>query len=181
MDIFEQKKVLESMVIYIDSREQPTKRAFKRYNTFGCPYKTKIPLWFGDYTYNATLPDGSNIISNITEKVVGRCVVERKMDLDELAMCFGRGRDRFQREFQKAMDNNARFILLVENATWEKLTNGKYKSRMHPNAFFSSLTSWMIRYNVSVIFCKEEISGKMIHELLYRDLKERLERGEFDV
>ena len=84
MDIFDQKKVLESMVIYIDSREQPTKRAFRRYDTFECSYKTKVPLWFGDYTYNATLPDGSNIISDISEKVIGRCVVERKMDLDEL-------------------------------------------------------------------------------------------------
>ena len=180
MDIFDQKKVLESMVIYIDSREQPTKRAFKRYETFGCPYKNKIPMWFGDYTYNATLPDGSEIIPDHSEKVVGKCVIERKMDLDELAMCFGRGRDRFQREFQKSIDHHARFILLVENATWEKLILGKYKSKMHPKAFFSSLTSWMIRYNTSVIFCKEETSGKIIRELLYRDLKERLERGEFD-
>lgn len=180
MDIFDQKKVLESMVIYIDSREQPTKRAFKRYETFGCPYKTKIPMWFGDYTYNATLPDGSEIIPDHSEKVVGKCVIERKMDLDELAMCFGRGRDRFQREFQKSLDHDARFILLVENATWEKLILGKYRSKMHPKAFFSSLTSWMIRYNAAVIFCKEETSGKIIKELLYRDLKERLERGEFD-
>ena len=168
------------MVIYIDSREQPTKRAFKRYETFGCPYKNKIPMWFGDYTYNATLPDGSEIIPDHSEKVVGKCVIERKMDLDELAMCFGRGRGRFQREFQKSIDHNARFILLVENATWEKLILGKYKSKMHPKAFFASLTSWMIRYNASVIFCKEETSGKIIKELLYRDLKERLERGEFD-
>lgn len=180
MDIFDQKRVLESMVIYIDSREQPTKRAFKRYETFGCPYKNKIPMWFGDYTYNATLPDGSHIISDTAEKVIGKCVIERKMDLDELAACFGKGRERFQREFQKALDNHARFILLVENATWEKLINGKYKSRMNPNAFFASLTSWMIRYDVSVIFCKEETSGKIIRELLFRDLKERLERGEFD-
>ena len=180
MDIVDQKKVLESMVIYIDSREQPTKRAFKRYETFGCPYKNKIPMWFGDYTYNATLPDGSEIIPDHSEKVVGKCVIERKMDLDELAMCFGRGRDRFQREFQKSIDHHARFILLVENATWEKLILGKYKSKMHPKAFFSSLTSWMIRYNTAVIFCKEETSGKIIRELLYRDLKERLERGEFD-
>ena len=180
MDIFEQKRVLDSMVIYIDSREQPTKRAFKRYESFECPYKNKIPMWFGDYTYNATLPDGSEIIPDHSEKVVGKCVIERKMDLDELAMCFGRGRDRFQREFQKSIDHHARFILLVENATWEKLILGKYKSKMHPKAFFSSLTSWMIRYNTAVIFCKEETSGKIIRELLYRDLKERLERGEFD-
>ena len=180
MDIFDQKKVLESMVIYIYSREQPTKRAFRRYETFGCPYKNKIPMWFGDYTYNATLPDGSEIIPDHSEKVVGKCVIERKMDLDELAMCFGRGRDRFQREFQKSIDHHSRFILLVENATWEKLILGKYKSKMHPKAFFSSLTSWMIRYNTAVIFCKEETSGKIIRELLYRDLKERLERGEFD-
>ena len=38
----------------------------------------------------------------------------------------------------------------------------------------------MIRYNMNVIFCKEETSGRLIKEILFRDLKERLERGEFD-
>ena len=33
---------------------------------------------------------------------------------------------------------------------------------------------------MNVVFCKEETSGRLIKEILYRDLKERLERGEFD-
>jgi hypothetical protein len=36
----------------------------------------------------------------------------------------------------------------------------------------------MIRYELQVIMCKAETSGRLIKEILYRDLKERLERGE---
>lgn len=42
-----------------------------------------------------------------------------------------------------------------------------------------SVIAFMVRYNLNIIFCKEETSGDLIKEILYRDLKERLERGEF--
>ena len=101
------------------------------------------------------------------------------MNLDELAQCFTRGRDRFRREFERARDRNCRIYLIVENASWENLLNGKYRTRFNANAFTASQVAWMIRYNTNVIFCKEQTSGRLIKEILYRDLKERLERGEF--
>ena len=58
MTIFEQKEVLKSFEILCDSREQDTERARKRYASFGGPYKNKITLSYGDYAYNAILPDG---------------------------------------------------------------------------------------------------------------------------
>jgi hypothetical protein len=44
----------------------------------------------------------------------------------------------------------------------------------------ASITAWMARYDCKVIFCKQEISGALIKEILYRELKERLERGDYD-
>ena len=179
MDIFEQKQVLDSFEILIDSREQNTERARKRYASFGVPYREKVTLSYGDYTYNATLPDGKQIY-DISKTIKPQCVIERKMDLDELAGCFTRSRSRFQKEVERALENGCRIYLICENANWENLLNGKYRSKVHPNAFMASEIAWMIRYNVNVIFCKEETSGRIIKEILFRDLKERLERGEFD-
>ena len=177
MDIFEQRAVLESFEVLADTREQNTARARDRYERIGVPV-SRAKLNFGDYTYNATLPDGTRL--HDTEKpVTPYCAIERKMSLDELAMCLGKDRDRFQREFDRARDAKARLVLLVENANWENLINGKYRSRLNPNAYLGSLTAWSARYDFQIVFCKEETSGRLIREFLYRDLKERLERGEF--
>lgn len=177
MHPLEQKDVLESFRILIDTREQPTDRARQRYNTFGVPYE-RATLDYGDYTYNCTLPDG-RFLHDCNSSVSGLCVVERKMNLDELSQCFTRERERFKREFQRAQEHDSRVYLLVENATWENLLNGKYRTRFHANAFTASAVAWMVRYNANLVFCKEETSGRLIKEILYRDLKERLERGDF--
>ena len=177
MDIFTQKQILKSFEILVDTREQDTKRSKKRYEAFGVPYK-KATLEYGDYAYNAELPQGK--IYDISNTISPSCVIERKMNLDELANCFTHGRQRFQREFERAAKNGCRIYLICENANWENLLNGKYRSMFNSNAFAASVSAWMIRYNMNMIFCKEETSGRLIKEILFRDLKERLERGEFD-
>lgn len=177
MEIFEQKAVLDSFSVLIDTREQDTDRAHRRYKSLGVPYD-RATLSYGDYCYNATLPDGSKIYDQ-DQTIEPLAVVERKMNLDELAQCFTRGRDRFQREFERAREQGCRIYLIVENANWENLLNGKYRTRFNANAFTASQIAWMVRYNMNVMYCKEETSGRLIKEILYRDLKERLERGEF--
>ncbi len=52
---------------------------------------------------------------------------------------------------------------------------------MKPQALVASLTAWLARYNCQLIFCKSETTGKLIKELLYRELKERLENEEINV
>jgi ERCC4-type nuclease len=168
---------LSSFSILCDTREQDTARARERYERMGVPV-FRAKLNFGDYTYNATLPDGTKLFDTETP-INPLCSIERKMSLDELAMCLGKDRKRFEREFDRAREAKARVILLCENASWENLMNGRYRSRLNPNAYLGSLTAWSVRYGFQIVFCKEETSGKLIREFLYRDLKERLERGEF--
>ena len=168
---------MNSFEVLIDTREQDTKRARRRYESFGVPYR-RATLSYGDYTYNAMLPDGRTILDTETA-AEPLCSVERKMNLDELAQCFTRSRERFQREFERAKEHGCKITLIVENASWENLYNGKYRTKFNPAAFTASIHAWANRYNMNLIFCKEETSGVIIKDILFRDLKERLERGEF--
>lgn len=177
MEIFEERSVLKSFSIIVDTREHKTDLAKKRYDSFKVPY-CRGHLDYGDYTYNATLPDGSSLFDpEGTIKPI--TVIERKQSIDELCMCFGSGRDRFKREFERGRDAGAKMYLLIENASWENLYNGKYRSRFNPDALIASLVAWSNRYGLCIFMCKAETSGRLIKDLLYRDLKERLERGEF--
>ena len=176
MDHFEVTEVLNTFQILVDNREQATPKAVERYKSFGVPYK-RATLNYGDYCGIITLNDSE--IYDTAHSVKASCVIERKMSLDELAMCFTRGRDRFRREMERAASNGSTVYLLVENATYEGIIKHRYRSRFSPSAFLASLTAWTVRYNLRPIFCKADTSGQLIKEILYRDMKERLDRGEY--
>ena len=176
MDHFEVTEVLDTFQILVDNREQTTPKAVERYKSFGVPYK-RATLNYGDYCGQITINDSN--IYDTAQAIRPTCVIERKMSLDELAMCFTRGRDRFRREMERAASNNSTVYLLVENATYEGIIKHRYRSKYNPTAFLASLTAWTVRYNLRPIFCKADTSGQLIKEILYRDMKERLERGEY--
>jgi ERCC4-type nuclease len=154
---------LGRMVCLVDTREQPTARAKKRLESIGLPIE-RVALPFGDYSSRCGALDLSS-----------KVVIERKMDLTELCGCYCQSRKRFEREFLRAKDADAKVYLLVENASWEKAYSGLYRSKMRPESLVASITAWLARYRCQLIFCKEETSGKLIHDILYREMKEALE------
>lgn len=169
MNPFELRESLENITLLVDTREQATKRLQDRIENTGFFYKRK-KLDVGDYSCECKLPSGEVI--DFSNKVV----IERKMNLDELCLCFGRERKRFEREFERAKEKGCKVYLLVENANWEKAYNGKYRSLLTPNALIASLNAFRVRYGMQIDFCKEETTGKLIRDILYRELKEYLEK-----
>lgn len=165
---FEVGKMLESMTILTDTREQPTERFERRVEGFGLPYLRKC-LPYGDYSAQYIDLDGETV--SIENKVA----IERKMNADEICTCFTKDRKRFAREFERARVDGAKVYLLIENENWEKIINGKYKSQLNPKALKASLLAWAARYNVHIVYCKEETTGGMIRDILYYELKELLE------
>ena len=178
MERLEVESCLASMTVCVDKREQPSARAEKRYSAFSCEY-CRCTLDYGDYTYNFTLPNGE-LLFKPDERIKGHVVIERKMDLTELSGCFTHERARFEREFERAKESGAKTYLLVEDATWENLINGRYRTKFNPKSYLASITAYLARYNITPIFCKQETAGKMIYEILRRELKERLENGFYD-
>ena len=176
MDGYTLTEVLDSFRVIADTREHDTPKARERYEAIGVPVE-RATLSYGDYCAQVTLPGGS--LHDTSVRIAAPCVVERKMSLDELAACFTRGRDRFRREFERATSNKAKVYLLIEGGSWEAIANHRYRSRYHPNAFRASLLAWCVRYDATPVMCKAGTSGALIREILYRDIKERLERGEY--
>lgn len=161
------KKVMESFTIVIDTREQMNDGLKNRIAAFPCPVE-RAKLSFGDYTAYVVLPDGSRF------SLADKMVIERKMDLAEICANYTNGRERFIREFERATECGAKVAILIQDATWDKAYGGIYNSKMTPAALTASLTTWLARYNCSINFCKEPTVPKLIYDILYREMKERL-------
>jgi hypothetical protein len=159
----EVKRRLDGLICLVDTREQNTIRAKRRLESINLPIE-RVALPFGDYSARCGALDLRDSVA-----------IERKMDLDEIAHCYCQDRKRFEREFERARKSGAKVYLLVENASWEKAYSGVYRSQMRPESLVASMTAWLARYRCQLIFCKEETSGKLIHDILYREMKERLE------
>lgn len=177
MTIFETEDVLSTFRIVVDTREQMTPRARHRLKAFGVPYE-RGTLNFGDYAANITLPSGE--LLDTSKTMTAKCVVERKMSLDEMAGCLGRERKRFERELCRARDAGATVYLVIEDGSWEKIEAHNYRSKLNPDAMYNSLVAYQSRYGVHVLFTSQFSSARLIKEILYRDIKERLNNGEFE-
>jgi ERCC4-type nuclease len=175
MNRHEVDSILDSFRVIVDNREHKTPKERKRYKAIGTT--ERATLSFGDYCGNVDI-DGSPLCDT-SATISPLCVIERKMNLDELAMCFTRSRKRFEREFERARAAGAKVYLLVEDATYEDIIRHRYRSKFASNAFLASLLTWSARYNLTPVFCRAETSGELIREILLRDLRERLERGEY--
>lgn len=171
------KAVLDSMTVLVDSREQDTDRARWRYASIGLPVERCV-LDYGDYSYNAMLPDGRRIYDT-SDRIRPSVAIERKMNLDELAGCFGASRERFEREFLRATESSAQMWLLVEGGSWENIYDHRYKSQMIPKSLAGSIFAFCSRYNLRLIFCTERTTGRIIRGILTRNLEDRLRAGEF--
>lgn len=169
MTPFELNNTLDSMVCLVDTREQDTPRFRARLAQMDCSYRRE-KLDFGDYSAEFVLPN-KDVLS-----LKNQIAIERKMDLSELCHCFCQDRKRFRNEFERAKTVGAKIYLIIENADWEKIYSGQYRSQMTSQALVASILAWLSRYNCQLIFCSAKTSGKIIHDILFREGKELLEK-----
>lgn len=167
MDHFSIEQALDNMIILVDSREHPNMAYHKRIKAMGVPVERKA-LSFGDYSVKTMLPDNTEL------SLEDVAVVERKMSLDEVCGNFGRERKRFVAEFERAKESGARVYLLIENANFKDMYEGNYRSKYAPESLVASFFAWIPRYNMVPIFCRPNETGKIIHEIMKRELKEYL-------
>lgn len=81
-------------------------------------------------------------------------LIERKA-LDDFIGSISSGRDRFEREMQRAhefIQAGGRVCVLVEGSR-EQIAKGHTMSRMNPHAIMCTTFSWWRKYNVPFHFC----------------------------
>ena len=104
------------------------------------------------------------------------------MNLDEICANFTKGRDRFAREFERAIKSGAKVHLIIENGNYEKIIGGKYRSRLNSNSLLASFIAFADRYNISVHFCKSETTPVLMNRIFYHHIRNKLMKDiEFEV
>ena len=160
----ELKARLNELTIIVDTREQQT-HVIKYFDDKKIPYKQRA-LETGDY---------SAMLGKMTlERDI---VCERKHGLDELCQNFTSDRLRFEREFMRAKAYGTKVHLIIENATWTDIFLGNYRSKTSSKSLVGSLLSWMVRFNITVTFCKPDETARIIYGIFYYYAKEKLLYG----
>jgi DNA excision repair protein ERCC-4 len=107
-----------------------------------------------------TLPTGDYTIKGL-ERVIS---VERK-SLQDLVMCVGRERERFEREMLRLAAYPVR--LLVVEATLGAIELHQYRGEVNPNAVLSSLLGWSAA-GVPHLLCPDHTTaGKMVARFMF--------------
>lgn len=163
----EMERALETIFLLVDTREQPTESFYKRLESVGFPSRRQ-KLEFGDYSCGFCDLNGSEVF---LDKEI---VIERKMSLDEICGNFTKARDRFSREFERAQESGAKVHLIVENASYEKILKGSYRSRLNSNSLLSSFAAFSDRYDISVHFCKSETTPILMGKIFYHHVRNKL-------
>lgn len=103
----------------------------------------------------AGLPTGDYSLSGQES----RAAIERK-NLDDLIGCLTVGRDRFERELDRAR-SLACFAVVVE-ASMEDVARHRYTSRMAPHSALQSILAFQVRYGVPFVWAGSRRGGEYV-------------------
>lgn len=96
--------------------------------------------------------------------------VERK-SIDDLLMCVGQERERFDREIQRLLGYPIRAV--VVEGTITQIERGEYRSKVHPNAAIGSIMSWQAK-GITFLFCENhETAGRLTAKFLFSAARAR--------
>lgn len=143
----EQKQLLDSLKILIDTREKENKNNhiidFFDKNKIPWEYRT---LTHGDYSFEIPKNDILNIPRNLlfTNKVC----IERKASLSEWANNLVQDRQGVKKKFALAPMNT---LLLIENATYEDMILGNYYGNYSPKSYSASFHSIWNEFDIPII------------------------------
>jgi len=106
-------------------------------------------------TLRGTLPTGDYSLAGYER----HAAIERK-SLDDLIGCLTVGRDRFERELDRARSLEC-FAVVVE-ASMEDVSRHRYTSRMDPHAALQSILAFQVRYGVPFVWAGSRRGGEYV-------------------
>lgn len=155
--------VIKDIVILTDTREQKNKHILDYFDEKEIKHQLQ-KLDTADYSF--ILPNFGFL------EFDNSILIEKKNSLDEIAGNFTKDRQRFVSEFERIGD--AKIHLLIENATWRKIINGSYRSKLPPQNMIASLFTWNVRYNCPIWFSNPTESGMIIYQIIKYEIMEKL-------
>ena len=166
------KRLLDSLTVIIDSREQENTHVTSYFDRQKIPFQTK-KLDFGDYC--PMLPANTEL-GILRDVYFGNSLaIERKASLEELSGNFTQDRTRFEQELIRA--SKAKLFLMVENSSYADIVGHKYRTQYEPKAFLATLKTYEARHGLDVNFVPASHAGNFIFYTFYYHVREFLKGG----
>ena len=157
-------ELLDSIVILVDTREHEGKHdhILNYFDSKNISWK-RSKLDYGDYS--GMLPANEKLGIDRDIYFTNEVMVERKANLEELSNNYSSERNRIKAEFASAPPHK---VLLVENASYEMMVEGKYDTSYNPKSYWGSMLSMWHKYDMPVIFIKnKQYTGQFIYGFIY--------------
>lgn len=168
----ELKELLDSMVILIDTREQKCEHISEYFATKGIKFRAEK---LGHADYSCMIPKNEGLGINRDMYFSNVISIERKANLVELSGNLTKDRTRLENEFIRA---KGRLVLLIENASYEQLVQGKYDTQYNSKSFLASIKAFEARYGIQTAFLQDKkYSGNYILYTLRYHVREYLLGG----
>lgn len=164
-------ELVQSITILCDTREQKNPHILEWFNKNKISYKTKA-LSNGDYSFYVPANSDLNIDRDLYfDKEI---MIERKNSLEELSGNFTQHRNRFEEEM--ATFPGIKY-LMIENANYEDIVKGNYKTNISKKSFIGSIHTFNHRYNLQIFFMPNpRFSGYFIYGTFSYYLKQHLHK-----
>jgi ERCC4-type nuclease len=161
----EMKKILDNMVVIVDSREQNNQHIIEFFNKKNIPYKT-IKNDFGDYT--AMLPAGT--LTGFTSDIYfdRDIAIERKNSIDEIAGNLKNEAYRLKKELAHMNMYDIKYFFFVEDKDFhENLRQGNYRSQYDPFTLMQRIKKGIeAEYNTVIVPVDKKCMGSEIYYTL---------------
>lgn len=161
----EMKKILDSLVVIVDSREQNNQHILDFFNKKKISYKV-IKNDFGDYT--AMIPGGT--IGQFTQDIYfdRDIAIERKNSIDELAGNLKDDAARLKKELAHMNMNQIKYFFFVEDKDYHiNLRNGNFRSQYDPFTLMQRIKKGIeAEYNTVIVPIDKQCIGSEIYYTL---------------
>ena len=143
----EERELLDSIVILVDTREKVNDHITDYFDKHHIPYKKKA-LKNGDYSF--FVPQNEKLGIYRDTYFHDDIFVERKASLEELSGNLSAKRADFEEELAVAKAHKK--YLLIENANYEDIVNGKYNTQYNKKSYLGSIHSFNHKYDLEIVF-----------------------------
>ncbi len=159
-------QIINSMVILVDKREKENSHILNYFDKKKISYINKS-LSQGDYSFYIPKNESLSILRDYYFD--NQICIERKASLEELSGNFTQQRDRFEKELSLC---KAKLILMIENANYSDIIEGKYNTQYNKKSYWASLHSFWFKYNLPFMFIpNNDYSGVFIRGVFTYYLK----------
>ncbi|PEF63180.1 ERCC4 domain-containing protein [Bacillus cereus] len=166
--------ILKTLTIVIDTRENVNGHILDYLHQKEIPIKNQ-KLDTGDY--GCMIPKNEEL--GIPRDMYLDSRVERKAHMDEIT-------GNLQKDTQTAFENelirskDIPFTLIVEDLYgYEKMLQGKYRSKYNPLALLGRLNTFKAKYNFEIVYVDKKFSGNWIYHHFYYQAKHYFKLGAF--